>query len=99
VALERWLPRPALLFVVWDLDLGRVLAIPDQGCPRGYGADTGFMPGTCFSLTTHSLHGPGSWVCMTRAHLYRVSAFFCVCVVLGFELRAYTLSLSTSPFL
>jgi hypothetical protein len=25
--------------------------------------------------------------------------FFCVCVVLGFELRAYTLSHSTSPFL
>jgi hypothetical protein len=25
--------------------------------------------------------------------------FFCVCVVLGFELRAYTLSYSISPFL
>jgi hypothetical protein len=27
------------------------------------------------------------------------SKLFCVCMVLGFELRAYTLSHSTSPFL
>jgi hypothetical protein len=27
------------------------------------------------------------------------ASFLCVCVVLGFELRTYTLSHSTSPFL